>query len=80
VLAAPLTVVGVTFGFNLWRPDRLIAIGLWLAAVLFPAFVAWALMKSFKARSLATTARLALIAWAFAAFWLWEVYVGRWGW
>jgi hypothetical protein len=73
-------VVGVTFGFNLWRPDRPFAITLWFAGVLFPAFVAWALVRSLKAQSLATTARLTLVTWAFVAFWLGDVYVVRWGW
>jgi hypothetical protein len=73
-------VVGATFGFNLWRPDRSFAIAMWFAVVLFPIFVAWALFRSFKAQSLATTARLALITWAFVVFWLWDVYVVRWGW
>lgn len=73
-------VVGVTFGFNLWRPDRLFAIAMWFACVLFPAFVAWALARSLKARSLATTARWTVAAWGFGAFWLLDVYVTRWGW
>jgi hypothetical protein len=79
LLSVEWLVVGVTFGFNLWRPDRIFAIAVWFAAVLFPAFVAWALMKSLKERSLATTARLAAVTWTFAAFWLWDVYVARWG-
>jgi hypothetical protein len=73
-------IAGVTFGFNLWRPDRLFAILMWAAAVVFPALVAWALAKSFKAQSLATTALLTFAVWAFAGFWLWDVYVARWGW
>jgi hypothetical protein len=71
---------GVTFGSNLWRPARLFAITMWFAVILFPVFVGWALNISLKARSLATTARLALIAWGFAAFWILDVYVVRWGW
>ncbi len=73
-------VVGVTFGSNLWRPDRPVAITMWIAGVLFPAFVAWALARSLKAQSLATTARWTLATWGLAGFWLVDVYVTRWGW
>ncbi len=72
--------VGVTFGFNLWRPGRSFAILTWVAVVIFPAFVAWALAKSFKAKSLGITAVLSLAAWTFAGFCLWDLYVGRLGW
>jgi hypothetical protein len=72
--------VGVGFGFNLWRPDRLFAIAVWFAVVLFPGFVAWALYQSFRMQSLATTARLASAAWMFVAFAIWDIYIARWGW
>jgi len=72
--------VGLTFGSNLWRPDRVFAIAMWFAGVLFPGYVGWALTKSFKAQSLATTTLLALIAWGFATFWFCEIYVLKWRW
>jgi hypothetical protein len=73
-------VAGVTFGSNLWRPDRLFAIAIWFAGVLFPAFVAWALARSLKAQSLGATARWTVAVWGFGVFLLLDVYVTRWGW
>jgi hypothetical protein len=73
-------VVGVSFGFNLWRPERLFATLVWAAVVLFPGFLVWALMTSFKAKSAATTICLAAASWAFVVFAVWDLYVSHFGW
>lgn len=73
-------ITGLTFGFNLWRPDRLFATAVWSGVVALPFAVAWALNWSFKARSLAVTAPVTVVAWSFVAFALWDLYVSRWGW
>jgi len=72
-----MLVAGVTSGFSLWLPDRLFAIIQWFAVILFPGFVGWALSRSLKARSLATTIRLAGAAWTLVAFWAWDVFVAN---
>lgn len=79
--------VGVFFGMALWRPDRPFGIAMWFATVLFPVFVAYALWRSLRVKSLKTTAILASACWAFACFFMWENFVwmpfahgGPWGW
>lgn len=84
VLALAMLIVGLTFGANLWRPDRPYAIIIWLALVFFPAFIAFALASKGSPRRFYI---LSAIAWLFVAFWLFEnffwkpwEYGGSWGW
>jgi len=77
-------VVGLTFGFNLWRVDRPFAIAMWFAVLLFPAFLVATIRSSERPRRFWA---LTAAAWCFAAFWaywnfLWMpwTYGGPWGW
>lgn len=77
-------VVGIGFGFNLWRADRPFAIMLWFATVLFPALIVVTLKSTARPRVFYS---LSGVAFMFAAFWLFHDLIwmpwtvgGPWGW
>lgn len=67
LIASSTFLVGVGFGFNLWRADRPFAIAMWFAVVGFPALLISTLRSQPQLRRFYG---LAIAAWLFAAFWI----------
>lgn len=77
-------VIGLTFGFNLWRADRPFAMAFWFAVVFFPVLLIIAIRSTSNVRRFWS---LWLLSWIFVAFWafyqlMWMPWTngGKWGW